>query len=115
MLVNDDPEPPFIDHDEGEFRRPLLIAIWTIRIQVFVLVGIGFVIMTYTGLDEPYDLRNIPFVLLWLCLLAWCIAPSVPLEYRNGHESAGQRIAFRLGKALHNVLHFGRRDSAVRD
>ncbi len=111
--MNDDPEPPFIEHDEGEFRRPILIAIWTIRIQVFVLVGIAFVIATVTRLDGGgFDLWNIPFAILALCLMAWCIAPSVPLMDGDGHESARNGFAFRLGKKLKRVLNNRRGNAA---
>ncbi len=114
--MSDDPEPPYIEHDEDEFRRPLLIAIWTIRIQVFVLVGIAFVIATVTRLDDgPFDLWNIPAAILWLCLMAWCIAPSVSLVNGHGHESAGNRLAFRLGKALKRVLNNRRGNAATRN
>ncbi len=111
-----DDEPPLIDHDEGEFRRPILLAIWTIRIQIFVLVGIAYVIATYTRVgDGSFDLWNIPFALAWLLLMAWCISPSVPLMDGDGHESARNSIAFRLGKKLKRVLNNRRRNTATSD
>lgn len=110
--MNEEP----IEHDEGEFRRPILLAIWTARIQIIVLVGIGFAIMLWWRLDEGgFDLWNVPFILLWLGLLAWCIVPSVPLIDGQSHQSTGERLAFRMGKALHKVLHLGRRNPTIRD
>lgn len=107
-------EPPTIEHDEGEFRRPILLAIWTARIQIVVLVGIGTLTLSYSrGL--AINLWDAVFILLWLCLLAWCIVPSVSSIYPDSHESAGERFAFRMGKALHKVLHLGRRNTTIRD
>lgn len=108
---------PKIEHDPGEFRRPILVAIWAARIQIFVLAGIGFAIMQWWRLEDgdTFDLMNVPFILLWLGLLAWCIVPRVPSVDPEGHESAGERFAFRMGKALHKVLHLGRRNTTVRD
>lgn len=112
-----DLDQPVIEHDPGEFRRPILEAIWTIRIQVFVLVGISLAITLYTRMGEhevvnPWD---VVFVFLFLCLLAWCIAPRVPLIDADGHERARNSLAFRLGKALKRVLNNRRRDTAPRD
>jgi hypothetical protein len=106
-----------IDHDPEEFRRPVRLAIWTARIQIFVLVGIAFGVTVYYRMreNEVVDWRNVAFALLWLCLLAWAISPRVPLMDAEGHESAGQRLAFRLGKKLHKILHLRRRNTAVRD
>ena len=99
-----DDEPPLIEHDEGEFRRPILAAIWAIRIQIFVLVGIGFAILQYYRSPNSFDIWNVPFVILWLCLLAWLIPPRVPLVDASGHEGARDGFAFRIGKSLKRVL-----------
>lgn len=98
-------EPPEIEHDPNEFLRPIILAIWTMRIQLFVLVGIGFAIKTYFGVRGAYDLWNVPFVILFLLLLAWCISPRIPSVDGDGHESARKSFAFRLGKKLNRILH----------
>lgn len=107
-------EPPDIDHDPGEFRRPVLVAIWTARLQIIVLVGIGTVILGFSrGL--ALNFWDAVFILLWLGLLAWCIVPSVSSVLGDSHQDPRQSFAFRMGKALHKVLHLRRRNTTVRD
>ena len=109
-----DEEPPVIEHDEGEFRRPILIALWTARIQIFVLVGIGILALGWSR-GQVLTIPDAVFILLSLVLLAWCIVPSISSIYPDGHESAGQGFAFRMGKALNNILHLRRRNPTIRD
>lgn len=52
------------------------------------------------------------FMVIWALLLAYCLTPN---RDPDSHESAGERLAFRMGKALNNVLHLGRRNPTVRD
>lgn len=114
--MNED-DRPSIEHDPGEFRRPILAAIWSARIHLFLMLLIAFVSATYYRLKpfETYDWRNIPFVALWLGLLTWCICPSVPAIDANGHQSARDGFAFRLGKKLKRILNYRLRDTASRD
>ena len=106
--------PPIIEHDPGEFRRPLLIAMWSGRITLVIMLTIALVATTYFRMypGETFDLWNIPFTVLFLVLMAWLIVPSVPTIDGDGHESAGQSIAFRLGKKLNRVLHYRLRNTA---
>lgn len=100
-----DDEPPLVEHDPNEFHVPFLIRIIP-GVQMFVLVGIGFVALTYERW-KPHlnDWRNIPFALLWLLLLAWCVVPRVPLVRGDGHEATRKSLAFRLGKKLNRIFH----------
>lgn len=107
-------EPPIIEHDSGEFRRPLLISMWSARITLVVLLAIALATTTYFRMypGEKFDLWNIPFTVLFLVLMAWLIVPSVPAIDGDGHESARKSIAFRLGKKLNRVLHYRRGNTA---
>ena len=107
-------EPPTIEHNPDEFRRPILIAIWSARIHVVIMLAIAFVSTTYYRMypGERFDLWNIPFVILWLLLMAWLIIPGIPPIDIDGHESARKSFAFRLGKKLNRVLHHRRRNAA---
>lgn len=73
-------------------------------VQVFVLIGLWFVIETYFGMKEgeTYDLRNVPFVIAFLLLLGWCLIPR-PLKSVS-EDAARNKITFRLGKALNRIL-----------
>lgn len=106
-------EPPTIEHDPGEFRRPILIAIWSGRITLVILLAAAFISRTYFGMfpGEKFDLWNVPFVILWLILMAWLIIPGIPPVDADGHQSARKSLAFRLGKKLNRVLHHRRRNS----
>lgn len=112
-------EPPrdYIEHDPDEFRRPILVAIWSARLTLALSLIIAFVSMTYyrMGPGEHYDWRNIPFVALWLFLMVWLIVPSIPLVDGDSAESARKSLAFRLGKKLNRILHHRGRNAAIRD
>lgn len=114
--MNDD-DKPTIEHDPGEFRRPILVAIWSARIHLFVMLLIAFVTTTYYRMKpfETYDWRNIPFVALWLLLAVWAFSPRIPKIDTGSHESPRDSIAFRLGKALNRVLNYRLRNTAPRD
>ena len=100
-------------HEES-VRIPFLIRIIP-AIQIFVLVGIAFALKVYFDPVPGAGWLDAVFAVLWLLLLGWCFVPRDPAIDADGHESAGQRLAFRMGKTLHKVLHLGRRDTAVRD
>lgn len=106
-----------IDHDPGEFRRPILVAIWSARIHLVIMLAIAFAVMTYyrMGEHETFDLWNVPFILLWLALMAWLIVRGIPPVDGEGHEGAGQGFAFRLGKKLNHILRHRGRNTTVRD
>lgn len=110
-------EPPTIEHDPGEFRRPLLIAIWSARITLALMLAISFVSMTYFRMypGEKFDLWNVPFVLLWLFLMVWLIVPGIPSVDGDSVEGARKSLAFRLGKKLNRILHHRNRNAAIRD
>lgn len=107
-------EHPIIEHDPGEFRRPLLVAMWSGRITLVLMLAIALATTTYFRMypGETFDLWNIPFTVLLLVLMAWLIVPGVPSVDGDGHESARQSIAFRLGKKLNRILHYRLRNTA---
>jgi hypothetical protein len=107
-------EPPQIDHDRDEFRIPFLIRIIP-GIQIFVLVGIATAVTLYYRPVQGLSWMDGLFFILWLALMGWCFVPRDTAVDAEGHESAGQRFAFRMGKALHKVLHLGRRNTTIRD
>lgn len=85
-------------------------------VQVFVLVGLAFSATTYWRWKPlENDWRNIPFVIVWLLLMAWCIVPRDPSVDAEGHKGARKSLAFRLGKKLNCVLRQRRRNAATRD
>ena len=112
MQLNE--EPPVIEHDKGEFRRPILLAIWTARIQIFVLVGVGVLMLGFSR-GQVMTVPDAIFILLFLVLLVWCIVPSVSSIYPGSHEGAGDGFAFSMGKALKRILYNRRRDTAPRN
>lgn len=103
--------PPIIEHDPGEFRRPLLVAMWSGRITLVLMLAISYALVTYYR-DIPLDFLDFVFIVLWLALMAWLIVPGIPSVDRDGHEGARQGIAFRLGKKLNRVLHYRLRNTA---
>ena len=105
---------PEIEHDRDEFRVPFLIRIIP-GIQIFVLVGIAFALKVYFDPVPGAGWLDGIFAVLFLALLGWCFVPRDPLVDAEGHESSGQRLAFRMGKALNHVLHLGRRNPSIRD
>lgn len=96
-----DDETPLIEHDKYEFGASPLLR-FTVGLQVFVLVGIATIItLIYRPIAGWLDGL---FLVGWLLLLAWCIAPSRGMD-TEGHEGAGQRFAFRMGKKLNRIFH----------
>jgi hypothetical protein len=84
-------------------------------IQIFVLVGIATAVTLYYRPVQGLSWLDGIFFVLWLALLGWCFVPRNPALDADGHESAGQRFSFRMGKALKQILHLGRRDPTIRD
>lgn len=109
MHLNEPPkdydEHPAIEHDPGEFRRPLLVAIWSGRITLTLMLTISYATMTYYR-EVPLDFWDYPFIALWLFLMVWLIVPGIPAIDGDSHESARKSIAFRLGKKLNRILHY---------
>lgn len=103
-----------IDHDPDEFREPFLIRIIP-GVQVFVMVGIALAATLYFRPVPGFSWADAVASVVFLALLGWCFVERDPTVDADGHQSAGQRLAFRLGKKLHDVLKLLRRDSAVRD
>lgn len=103
-----------IDHDPDEFRVPFLIRIIP-GIQVFVLFGAALALSFYFKPVPGVGWKDAVASLVFLALLGWCFVPRDPAIDAEGHESAGQRLAFRMGKKLNHVLHLGRGNPAIRD
>ena len=67
------------------------------------------------GLNPPRAPLTVPDAIcmgLTLLIVAYGLTPN---RDPNSHEGAGQGFAFRMGKALNNVLHLRRRNTAVRN
>lgn len=107
-------EPPTIEHDPGEFRRPVQVAVWSSRITTFILLGAGVLILGFSR-GQKMTVPDAFFILLFLAMMCWFIVPSVSSILGDSHQDPRQSLAFRMGKALHKVLHLRRRNTTVRD
>ena len=66
------------------------------------------------GIPEGYGFLDFLFFGLWLLLIGWCFSPRRLVD-SDSHEGSRKRLAFRAGKALNRVLHYLRRNPAIRD
>lgn len=110
--MSDEQEPPLIEHDPKE---PVHDAN---SLPVGYVIGLfGIAAAAYLARNELPDLGwpDYLFFGLWIALLAWCFSPRRmrAVGDTEGSESARKSIAFRLGKKLKRVLHYGRRNTTA--
>lgn len=84
-----------IDHDPNEFSY---LDLW---VRIVVSMGVGVAFSLYRNPLTGMDWRDFTALTLFVFLLSWLLLPV--RRKRTKHESAGQGIAFRLGKALNRV------------
>lgn len=99
-----------IDHDPNEFHW---LIRWIPGIVIFVLVGIGLLIHYIIRPERFFGFGDAVFSVIFLLLLGWCFVPRA--THAQSHEGARKPLAFRMGKALNNVLYLGRRNPTIRD
>lgn len=98
-----------IDHDPNEFKNLRRAHFWG-------TVGFMTMIISINMFAHPvYDTnwRDWTALAVFVLLVSWLTVPSVGRS--EDSESTGQRFAFRLGKALNQVLHYFSRNTARRN
>lgn len=100
---------PTIEHDPNEpVHDPNSLP------AGYVIGIFGIAIAGYLSRNElpPMDWRDYLFFGLWIALLVWCFSPRRlrAVGDAEGHEGSRKSFAFRLGKKLNRILHYGRRN-----
>lgn len=112
--MSEDDDARLIEHDPKEpVHDPHSLPAG----YVFGIFGIAFA--GYLSRHElpPMDWRDYVAWVVFFALLVWCFSPRRMRagEDAHGHEGARKSLAFRLGKKLNRVLHYGRRNTTIRD
>lgn len=102
-------ERPTIEHDPNEpVHDPNILPVG------YVIGLFGIAIAGYLSRHElpPMDWRDYTAFGVFFALLAWCFSPRRMrvVSDAESHESTRKSVAFRLGKKLNRILHYGRRN-----
>lgn len=105
-------DPPVIEHDPKEPVHD------TNSLPAGYVFGIfGIAIASYLSRNElpPMDWRDYTAFGVFFALLIWCFSPRRMCagEDAQSHEGTRKSLAFRLGKKLNRILHYGRRNTAA--